>query len=109
MHQLEHRGKEIDGTGDGPNSSSCGHPGATNNQRHAKGRFIDEIAVDVLAVLAERFSMIGCDDDHGRVQYASIVQRTDQPADQIITPRHLAVVWTSRVARGVWLRRRIRS
>ncbi len=73
-----------------------------------QGGFVDEIAVNVFAMLAQTLTVIRGHDDQRVVEPAVITQCGDQPADELVRPRHLAVVRTIRVLDGVAPRRLVR-
>ena len=65
---------------------------AAHGERHAKRRFVYEVAVHVFAVLAQCFAVIRRHDDEGVVQLARLPQGRDDPPHQLVAPRNLTIV-----------------
>ena len=75
---------------------------SAKDERNAQRRLVDEIAVHVLAVLAERLAVIRGHHDQRVVEGVVLSQRADQPAHQRVGPGHCSVVRTSRVLLLEW-------
>src|SRR5216684_887317 len=78
-----------------------------DEQRNLQRRFLSEKTVSRFAVIAQRLTMIGCDDDQ-RVRVGSH-DRTDGPGECVIDVRDLAEVFVIAERRQKRLRRRVRG
>ena len=64
--------------------------------------------MDCLVVLSEPFAMVRGHDEEGVLSQAEALQGPVEPPDQLVGPRHFAVVRASGVPGGIRLRRLVR-
>ena len=98
--RVENRRTEIDVTDRGlnPAAAESGFR-QPHDQRHPSRAVVDEEAVEVLAVVAEPFPVVGCDHQKGPLEQASGLERLAQSSDQAVRVGDLRVVGPLRIAR----------
>ncbi len=103
--ELEHGREEIDEPYRALEAASLRNPRRAHQERHVQRRLIGEEAVQALLVLAEPFAVVGEDDERRVVAEPERAERVLEAAEELVGPRHLAVVGTPCVAGGVGLGR----
>ena len=109
--QFQDRGHHVDDAylvGDGAGR----HARSGDDQRNAYRRVVDEEAVLLLAVFAQRFAVVAHDDNHGVRQAAAAGEKVDEPADLRVGGGDLSVVRPlerRRKARAIGLGRHVRA
>ena len=78
-----------------------------DHERHPQRRLVDEIAVHVFAVLAQRLAVIGRDNHQCAIERAALAQGADQTADELVGPGDRPVVRPAGVLRRVGFRRQV--
>ena len=76
-----------------------------NDQRHTRRAVVDEVAMEVLAVIAEALSVVARDDQERPLEQVPAFQHLAQPPDQAVRVRNLRVVWPLRIPRRIGLGR----
>ncbi len=105
-HDLEDCRHQIDMThGLVYNPTGALPSGQSNHQRHMDSAVVDEEAVEALAMLAESFSMVGCENQQRGVEEIALLESGTKLADQEIGVGDLTFVGAVRVLRPIGLDR----
>jgi hypothetical protein len=115
-HEVQHRRRDVDQPRQSPHAqprrqeagrAARGPGGRGDDHRHVEGGAVNEDAVGGLAVIAERFAVVGEIDDQGALAQALRVERVEQPRDLRVGVQHLTGVGSGCPAPEL-VRRRVR-